>query len=119
MREKHLNRLPELARQCREHYHPLSIDFSGCPQAERRRLLCYESSRELGWLRDYVHWMRTGTVSEVSYWRPDPQFGWAEWPLRPYLDVLADERARRMAKLTPRQDDWVKALPLLPAAARK
>jgi hypothetical protein len=119
MREKHLNHLLELVRQCRELYHPLSIEFASCPQAERWHLLCYESSRELGWLRDYVHWMRTGTVSKASYWRPDPQFGWPEWPICSYLDVSVDERARRIAQKTPQQDDWLKALPLLPAAARK
>src|SRR5437868_4698234 len=113
MRERHLNHLLELTKRCREYYPPLSIEFSSCPPTERRRLLCYESGRELDWLRDYVQWMRTGTISEESYWRPIPQFGWAEWPVQPYMDIPTDERAQHITRLSPRQDDWIKALPLL------
>src|SRR5260221_5295754 len=113
MRDKHITRLLQLAERCREYVHPLDLALSRCPPHERRHLLCYESGRELAWLRDYVHWMRTGSMMGQSYWQSDPTFGWTEWPRTPFLAIDESDRTRRIAAMKPPPDDpWLKALPL-------
>jgi hypothetical protein len=43
--------------------------------------------------------MRHGQPEEPTYWTPDQNFGWREWPLYPFLSIPQPERARRIAQL--------------------
>jgi hypothetical protein len=79
--------------------HPLDWDFSSCPPDELPILYCYEFSRELSSMLREVGHMRYGEPKESSYWTPDPNFGWPEWPEFPFLAVPVRERARRLALL--------------------
>ena len=95
--------------------HPLSWKFSSCPPEEIRYLFCYELSRELQWIRATVDLIRHGYMERQSYWSPIKDFGWKEWPERPYLWLPPAERKERLARLFalgkgPFVDDQVKSV---------
>jgi hypothetical protein len=77
---------------------PLDWMFSDCPPDELPILYCYEFSRESISLRETVDYMRHGQPEESTYWTPDQNFGWREWPLYPFLSIPQPERTRRIAQ---------------------
>ena len=79
--------------------HPLSWNFSSCPPEEVPFLFCYEFSRELESIGEMVDFIRHSNMKQPSYWSPIPNFGWKEWPDRPYLWVPRAEREKRLARL--------------------
>jgi hypothetical protein len=94
--------------------HPLAWNFSTCPPREIPFLFCYEFSRELEWIRDLVDFIRQGQLEQPSYWSPIPEFGWKEWPTRPYLWVPQAERQKRLGRLftAGEQESVIVELPL-------
>jgi hypothetical protein len=92
MRDKYLSHLVRLTRECREYYHPLDLDFTSCPPEQRAHLVCYERTRDDNYIKERVAFIRTGSVELPSYWSPNPDFGWAEWPELSFLAVPAPER---------------------------
>jgi hypothetical protein len=113
MREKHLARVARLAQECRAIFHPLDLDFTSCPVEQRAALLSYERSRDDKRIRERVASIRSGTIEEPTYWAPNPDFGWFEWPLSPFLSIDPHERARRLGVPPPSPEPWIAALPLL------
>jgi hypothetical protein len=79
--------------------HPLSWNFSSCPRKEIPFLFYYEFSREFEWIRALVDFIRHGQMTPPSYWSPIPDFGWADWPARPYLWIPQAKRQKRLARL--------------------
>lgn len=73
--------------------HPLAWNFDSCPEHEIPYLYNYEFSRESVQLREMVDFMRHGHIDPPTYWTPNPEFGWPQWPLMPYLSIPAEERA--------------------------
>jgi hypothetical protein len=79
--------------------HPLSWNFSSCPPEEIPFLYCYEFSRELKPILETVDFIRRGQLERPSYWSQVSEFGWEQWPDRPYLWVPQAKRERRLARL--------------------
>jgi hypothetical protein len=78
---------------------PLDWNFSSCPEQEIPYLFCYEFARECLAVLENVEFMRHGVIEPPTYWSPNPDFGWKEWPVWPYLSVPQAERQKRIAKL--------------------
>jgi hypothetical protein len=74
--------------------HPLSWILTTCPDHETPYLYNYEFSRESARLRKWVKFVRMGKIKAPTYWTPNPEFGWLQWPLLPYLSISAEDRAR-------------------------
>jgi hypothetical protein len=74
----------------------------------------YEYSRESGWMQQQVEFIRYGHIPPPTYWSPNPDFGWPEWPLHSYLSVPADERQKRLQILAATNYDELQALLVRP-----
>jgi hypothetical protein len=80
-------------------------------QRELPALYCYEFSRESQALRDSVEFVRHGKITELTYWQPCPEFGWAEWPAQSYLSIPQAERLERLNALTLRNEKILELFP--------
>ena len=99
MRRKHFTSRVRLIQKCRKHYSPFDLDFSSCPPEQRAALLSYERSRDDDFVRERVAFIRSGIIEGSTYWSPNPEFGWSEWPSTPFLSIDATVRAQRLGLL--------------------
>jgi hypothetical protein len=77
----------------------LDWNFTSHAPDELPVLYNYEFSRSSARLREWVKFIRRGKIKGPTYWTPDPQFGWPQWPQQPYLAIPAEERADRLQAL--------------------
>jgi len=67
-------------------------------------------------VRDTVEFIRRGKIQCSTHWSVIPNFGWPEWPDRPYLWVSITERQNRFSNSgapSATDNDRMLALPLL------
>jgi hypothetical protein len=74
----------------------------------------YEYSRESGWIKDRVDFIRHGTIEEPTYWSPRSSWGWSEWPAEGYLSIPETIRRQRLQILFARNYDELLALSVRP-----
>jgi hypothetical protein len=74
----------------------------------------YEYSRESGWIREQVDFIRHGQIPAPTYWSPNPSFGWSEWPEESYLSIPDDERKKRLQRVAATNYDELRALSVRP-----